>query len=145
MQRTTPIGPSRLAARVDATHALLLNRILGQPVVVLGLVMALLDWTRSHSSEAVVPVGVAGSRRLSRAPANDQGTFSSALPDSAAKPNAIADPMRISFTYDHGSVTCHYLAASTSVRVYFCDAHSPWQRRAPCNKAQGCCSSFCPN
>ena len=46
------------------------------------------------------------------------------------KLNSIAQPMRLSLTYDRGKeMTRHQeLSANTGIRVYFCDPHSPWQR-----------------
>ena len=46
------------------------------------------------------------------------------------KLNGIAQPMRLSLTYDRGKEMARHqeLSANTGVRVYFCDPHSPWQR-----------------
>jgi transposase, IS30 family len=46
------------------------------------------------------------------------------------KLNGIAQPMRISLTYDRGKEMARHqeLSANTGIRVYFCDPHSPWQR-----------------
>ena len=46
------------------------------------------------------------------------------------KLNGIAQPMRLSLTYDRGKEMARHreLTANTGVAVYFCDPHSPWQR-----------------
>jgi len=46
------------------------------------------------------------------------------------KLNGVAQPMRLSLTYDRGKEMARHqeLTASTGVAVYFCDPHSPWQR-----------------
>lgn len=46
------------------------------------------------------------------------------------KLNAIAQPMRKTLTYDRGTEMAYHqkLSEATGIAVYFCDAHSPWQR-----------------
>jgi IS30 family transposase len=57
----------------------------------------------------------------------DDATAASALASVSAKLNSIPEPLRQSFTYDQGKELARHqeLAATTSVRVYFCDPHSP--------------------
>jgi transposase, IS30 family len=55
-----------------------------------------------------------------------------------SRAESIADPMSHSLIYDEGKeMACHReLTASTGVKVYFCDSHSPWQRGS-CENTNG--------
>jgi IS30 family transposase len=46
------------------------------------------------------------------------------------KLNSVAQPMRLSMTYDRGREMAEHvlLTQATGVSVYFCDPYSPWQR-----------------
>jgi len=46
------------------------------------------------------------------------------------KLRSVAQPMRLSLTYDRGKEMAYHLqlTANTAMAVYFCDPHSPWQR-----------------
>jgi IS30 family transposase len=53
--------------------------------------------------------------------------------------------MRHSLTYDQGKEMAHprELTASTGVKVYFCDPHSPWQRGS-CESTNGLLRQYLP-
>jgi IS30 family transposase len=55
--------------------------------------------------------------------------------------NAIPAPLRKTLTYDQGKEMAGHqgLAAETSMRIFFADPHSPWQRGA-----NGVCQRSCP-
>ena len=78
-------------------------------------------------NKSSVGVLVERSSRLVLLAKMDDATASSALAGFTAKLNAVADPMRKSFTYD-GQGDELPLATGTGVRVYFCEPRSPWRR-----------------
>jgi IS30 family transposase len=76
----------------------------------------------------------------------EDATAASALAGFSAKLISIAAPLRHSLTYDQGKeLTRHKdLTARTGVAVYFCDAHSPWQR-GTCENTNGLLRQYLPN
>jgi len=69
----------------------------------------------------------------------------SALAAFTLKLRSIAEPMRVSLTYDQGKGMMRHaeLAERTGVRVYFCDPHSPWQRPT-CENTNGLLRQYMP-
>ena len=88
------------------------------------------DFIKGAGNKSSVGVLVERSSRLVLLARMEDATAASALAGFTAKLNSIAAPMRQSLTYDQGKEMARHadLAASTGVRVYFCDPHSPWQR-----------------
>ena len=103
------------------------------------------DFIKGAGNKSSVGVLVERSSRLVLLSKMDDATASSALAGFTAKLNAIADPMRKSFTYDQGKEMSYHrqLAAATGVRVYFCDPHSPWQR-GTCENTNGLLCQYLP-
>ncbi|WP_293188367.1 IS30 family transposase [Ottowia sp.] len=79
------------------------------------------DFIKGAGNKSSVGVLVERSSRLVLLAKMDDATASSALAGFTAKLNAIADPMRKSFTYDQGKEMSYHrqLAAATGVQVYF--------------------------
>ncbi|BCQ24015.1 hypothetical protein NK8_21670 [Caballeronia sp. NK8] len=75
----------------------------------------------------------------------EDATAASALAGFSAKLNSIAAPLRQTFTYDQGKEMSRHqeLSATTGVRVYFCDPHSPWQR-GTCENTNGLLRQYLP-
>ena len=63
-------------------------------------------------------------------PGPKPGSAATVLQAFTDKLRSIAQPMRQSLTHDQGSEMARHkeLAANASIKVYFCDPHSPWQR-----------------
>ena len=103
------------------------------------------DFIKGAGNKSSVGVLVERSSRLVLLAKMDDATASSALAGFTAKLNAIADPMRKSFTYDQGKEMSYHrqLAAATGVQVYFCDPHSPWQR-GTCENTNGLLRQYLP-
>lgn len=72
-------------------------------------------------------------------------TAESALAAFTMKFRSIAEPMRLSLTYDQGKEMMRHkeLAAATGLRVYFCDPHSPWQKPT-CENTNGLLRDYLP-
>ncbi len=72
-------------------------------------------------------------------------TAESALAAFTAKLNQIAQPRRQTLTYDQGREMARHreLARAASIRVYFCDPHSPWQRGS-CENTNGLLRQMMP-
>ena len=103
------------------------------------------DFIKGAGNKSSVGVLVERSSRLVLLAKMDDATASSALAGFTAKLNAIANPMRKSFTYDQGKEMSYHrqLAAATGVRVYFCDPHSPWER-GTCENTNGLLRQYLP-
>ena len=104
------------------------------------------DFIKGARNKSSVGVLVERSSRLVLLAKMTDATAASALLGFAAKLNSIAAPMRKSLTYDQGKEMALHaeLAASTGVRVYFCDPHSPWQR-GTCENTNGLLRQYLPH
>lgn len=98
------------------------------------------EW-RPHA----VGVLVERSNRLVLLAKMPDATAESALAAFTLKLRSIAEPMRLTLTYDQGKEMMAHreLAARTGVRVYFCDPHSPWQRPT-CENTNGLLRQYLP-
>jgi IS30 family transposase len=103
------------------------------------------DFIKGTGNKSSVGVVVERTSRLVLLARMDDSTAASALAGFTAKLNSIAAPMRHSLTYDQGKeMTRHReLTASTGVKVYFCDSHSPWQRGS-CENTNGLLRQYLP-
>src|SRR6202008_5042299 len=103
------------------------------------------DFIKGAGNQSSVGVLVERTSRLVLLAKMEDATAASALAGFTAKLNSIAAPLRQSFTYDQGKeMTRHReLAATTGVRVYFCDPHSPWQR-GTCENTNGLLRQYLP-
>ena len=88
------------------------------------------DLIKGVGNKPTVGVLVERSTRLVPLARMPDATAESALAAFTAKLNHVTAPLRQTLTYDQGrEMACHgELARNSSVRVYFCDPHSPWQR-----------------
>ena len=103
------------------------------------------DLIKGAGNQSAVGVLVKHTSRLVLLACMEDATAASALAAFTAKLNAISAPQRQSPTHDLGKeITRHVeLAANTSVRVYFCDPHSPWQR-GTCENTNGLLRQYLP-
>ncbi|MDE2078697.1 MAG: IS30 family transposase [Burkholderiales bacterium] len=103
------------------------------------------DFIKGAGNKSSVGVLVERSSRLVLLTRMEDATAASALAGFTAKLNAIAAPMRQSFTYDQGKEMSRHqqLAINTGVKVYFCDPHSPWQR-GTCENTNGLLRQYLP-
>ena len=103
------------------------------------------DLIRGAGNQSAVGVLVERSTRLVLLARMPDATAESALAAFTAKLNQIAAPMRKTLTYDQGKEMARHreLARNTSMRVYFCDPHSPWQR-GTCENTNGLLRQMMP-
>ncbi len=103
------------------------------------------DFIKGASNKSSVGVLVERASRLVLLAKMQDATAASALAGFSAKLNPIAEPMRRSFTYDQCKEMSRHkeLSAATGVKVYFCDRHSPWQRRT-CENTNGLLRQYLP-
>ena len=103
------------------------------------------DFIKGARNQSSVGVLVERSSRLVLLAKMQDATASSALQGFSAKLNSIAAPLRQSLTYDQGKEMAQHakLSATTGVRVYFCDPHSPWQR-GTCENTNGLLRQYLP-
>ena len=103
------------------------------------------DLIKGAGNRSAVGVLVERTSRLVLLARMADASAASALAAFTAKLNSIAAPLRSSLTYDQGKEMARHveLAASTGVRVYFCDPHSPWQRGS-CENTNGLLRQYLP-
>ncbi len=103
------------------------------------------DFLKGAGNKSSVGVLVERSSRLVLLAKMDDATAASALAGFSSKLNSIAEPLRQSLTYDQGREMARHrdLSASTGVKVYFCDPHSPWQR-GTCENTNGLLRQYLP-
>jgi IS30 family transposase len=85
------------------------------------------DLIKGAGNKSAIGVLVERTTRLVLLAKMPDATAESALAAFTFKLNQIADPMRQTLTYDRGKEMARHrdLARATSMRVYFCDPHSP--------------------
>ena len=103
------------------------------------------DLIKGAGNKSAVGVLVERSSRLVLLARMADATAESALAAFTLKFRSIAQPMRVSLTYDQGKEMMRHkeLAAATGLRVYFCDPHSPWQKPT-CENTNGLLRQYLP-
>jgi IS30 family transposase len=103
------------------------------------------DFIKGAGNKSSVGVLVERTSRLVLLARMEDATAAAALAGFTVKLDSIVAPMRQSLTYDQGKEMSRHaeLAASTGLRVYFCDPHSPGSA-ARARTPTGCCGSTCP-
>lgn len=103
------------------------------------------DLIKGAGNKSAVGVLVERSSRLVLLAKMADATADSALAAFTLKFRSIAEPMRLSLTYDQGKEMMRHkeLAAATGLRVYFCDPHSPWQKPT-CENTNGLLRDYLP-
>jgi len=103
------------------------------------------DLIKGAGNKSAVGVLVERSSRLVLLARMPDATAESALAAFTIKFRSIAEPMRVSLTYDQGKEMMRHkeLAAATGLRVYFCDPHSPWQKPT-CENTNGLLRDYLP-
>lgn len=103
------------------------------------------DFIKGAGNRSAVGVLVERSSRLVLLAKMDDATAAAALEGYTRKLNGIAQPLRLSLTYDQGKEMARHaeLTARTGVKVYFCDPHSPWQRGS-CENTNGLLRQYLP-
>jgi transposase, IS30 family len=103
------------------------------------------DLIKGAGNKSAVGVLVERSSRLVLLAKMADATAESALAAFTLKFRSIAEPMRVSLTYDQGKEMMRHkeLAAATGLRVYFCDPHSPWQKPT-CENTNGLLRDYLP-
>jgi IS30 family transposase len=103
------------------------------------------DLIKGALNRSAVGVLVERSSRLVLLARMPDATAESALAAFTMKFRSIAEPMRVSLTYDQGKEMMRHkeLAAATGLRVYFCDPHSPWQKPT-CENTNGLLRDYLP-
>jgi IS30 family transposase len=103
------------------------------------------DLIKGAGNKSAVGVLVERSSRLVLLAKMADATAESALAAFTLKFRSIAEPLRVSLTYDQGKEMMRHkeLAAATGLRVYFCDPHSPWQKPT-CENTNGLLRDYLP-
>jgi IS30 family transposase len=103
------------------------------------------DLIKGAGNRSAIGVLVERTTRLALLAKMPDATAESALAAFTFKLNQIAEPMRQTLTYDCGKEMARHrdLARATSMRVYFCAPHSPWQRGS-CENTNGLLRQLLP-